>query len=40
MNDDDKVTRWTRRLDEPPDIDIDAWTLLWEARIVEGAWPE
>lgn len=35
MNDgDDKLEQWCRRLEEPPEIDIDYWTLLCEARII------
>ena len=30
--------QWERRRLPEPQIDIDFWTLLWEARIVEGAW--
>ena len=38
--DDDGAIPWEARLQEPPDIDIDTWTLLWEARIVQGAWQQ
>lgn len=27
--------RWAARLEEAPDIDIDYWTLLMEARILQ-----
>jgi len=40
MSDEERAARWAERLDEPPDIDIDTWALLCEARIVQGAPPE
>ena len=40
MSDEERAARWADRLDEPPDIDIDTWALLCEARIVQGAPPE
>lgn len=32
----DKLARWEKRLSDAPQIDIDTWTLLCEARII--AW--
>ena len=36
QRDDERLARWIARLNEPPQLDVDAWALLWEARIVEG----
>ena len=39
MSSEERAARWAERLDDPPDIDIDTWTLLCEARIVDGVPP-